>query len=84
MGRNSHKIQGDASDLTVAVERAGFTLVYYNATQGWLLKKMSNYKTLKEDKFKDNTNIVDSGTEGTKIATGTTAQRWINSRSDKI
>ena len=36
---------------------------------------MSNYKTLKEDKFKDNTNIVDSGTEGTKIATGTTAQR---------
>jgi hypothetical protein len=38
VGRNSHKIQGDASDLTVAVERAGFTLVYYNATQGWLLK----------------------------------------------
>lgn len=36
---------------------------------------MSNYKTLKEDKFKDNTDIVDSGTEGTKIATGTTAQR---------
>ena len=36
--RNSHKIQGDASDLTVSVERAGFTLVYYNATQGWLLK----------------------------------------------
>jgi len=38
VGRNSHNIQGDASDLTVAVERAGFTLVYYNATQGWLLK----------------------------------------------
>jgi len=36
---------------------------------------MSNYKTLKEDKFKDTTNIVDTGTEGTKIATGTTAQR---------
>ena len=38
VARNSHKIQGAASDLTVATERAGFTLVYYNATQGWLLK----------------------------------------------
>ena len=38
VGRNGHKIQGDASDLTVATERAGFTLVYVDATQGWLLK----------------------------------------------
>lgn len=38
IGRNSHKIQGDASDLTVSTERAGFTLVYVDATQGWLLK----------------------------------------------
>jgi len=36
---------------------------------------MSNYKTLKESKFVDLTNIVDSGNEGTKVATGTTAQR---------
>lgn len=36
---------------------------------------MSNYKDLKIDKFKDNTDIVDSGTEGTKLASGTTAQR---------
>ena len=38
IGRNSHKIQGAAADLTVAVERAGFALVYVDATQGWLLK----------------------------------------------
>ena len=38
IGRNGHNIQGDASDLTVAVERAGFTLVYVDATQGWLLQ----------------------------------------------
>ena len=38
VARNSHKIQGLAQDMAVAVERAGFTLVYYNATQGWLLK----------------------------------------------
>ena len=38
IGRNSHKIQGDSSDLTVSTERAGFSLVYVNSTQGWLLK----------------------------------------------
>ena len=38
IGRNSHKIQGEASDLTVSTERAAFTLVYVDATQGWLLK----------------------------------------------
>ena len=31
-------IQGTAADLTVSTERAGFTLVYTDGTQGWLLK----------------------------------------------
>jgi len=34
----SSKIQGASSNLDVATERAGFALVYYNSTQGWLLK----------------------------------------------
>ena len=38
VGRNGHKIQGSAADLTVSTESAAFTLVYYNSTQGWLLK----------------------------------------------
>nr|BAR31586.1 hypothetical protein [uncultured Mediterranean phage uvMED] len=38
INRNSHKIQGVAADLDVETERAGLGLVYYNATQGWLLK----------------------------------------------
>ena len=38
IGRNSHNIQGASADLTVAIERAAFTLVYVDATQGWLLK----------------------------------------------
>jgi hypothetical protein len=38
IGRNGHKIQGVAEDLTVSVERAGLTLVYVDATQGWLLE----------------------------------------------
>ena len=38
IGRNSEKINGAASDLTVATERAANTLVYTDGTQGWLLK----------------------------------------------
>ena len=38
IGRNSEPIQGVAEDLTVATERAAFTLVYVDSTQGWLLK----------------------------------------------
>ena len=38
VGRNSENIQGLAADLTISTERAAFTLVYFNSTQGWLLK----------------------------------------------
>ena len=38
IGRNSEKINGAASDLTVSTERAANTLVYTDGTQGWLLK----------------------------------------------
>ena len=34
----SEKIHGSTDDLTVATERAGFTLVFTDSTQGWLLK----------------------------------------------
>ena len=33
----SSKIQGASANLDVSTERAGFALVYYNSTQGWLL-----------------------------------------------
>jgi len=38
IGRNSQPIMGVAENLTVATERAAFTLVYVDSTQGWLLK----------------------------------------------
>ena len=38
VGRNSQKIHGASEDLTVATERAANTLVFTDATQGWLLK----------------------------------------------
>ena len=31
------KIQGASANLVVSTERAGFALVYYDATQGWVL-----------------------------------------------
>ena len=39
VARNGKKIQGDASDMTVATERAGFALVFSGDTQGWLLQE---------------------------------------------
>ena len=33
----SYKIQGASSNLDVSTERAAFKLIYYDATQGWLL-----------------------------------------------
>ena len=38
VGRNSQPIQGVAEDLVVSTERASFTLVYVDGTQGWLFK----------------------------------------------
>ena len=38
VARNGNNIQGSATDLTVGTERAGFTLVYVDATQGWVLE----------------------------------------------
>jgi len=38
VARNSHKIQGLAENLVVSTERAGFSLIYYNVANGWVLK----------------------------------------------
>jgi len=36
--KNGHKIQGASANLTISTERAAFSLVYVDATEGWLLK----------------------------------------------
>ena len=38
IGRNGKNIQGLAEDLTVSIKRSGFSLVYTDTTQGWLLR----------------------------------------------
>ena len=40
IGRNGENIQGSASDLVINTNRAANTLVYADATQGWLLKNV--------------------------------------------
>ena len=40
IGRGGQPINGNAADLTVSTESAGFTLVYSNATQGWLYREV--------------------------------------------
>ena len=42
IARNGSNIAGAASDLTVSVERAANSLVYVDATQGWLLTSKQN------------------------------------------
>ena len=37
INRNGHKIQGGTTDLVIDIDRAGIGLVYYNATNGWIL-----------------------------------------------
>ena len=37
VARNGKNIQGTAQDLEITTARAGITLVYYNATNGWVL-----------------------------------------------
>ena len=38
VGRNSEKIQGASSDLTISTNNAGISLVYYDTDNGWRLK----------------------------------------------
>jgi hypothetical protein len=38
VARNGKKIQRTTTDLVISTNGAGFSLVYYDATQGWLLK----------------------------------------------
>ena len=40
--RNSHKIQGNAIDSKIDTDRASLTLVYVDATKGWLYANESN------------------------------------------
>ena len=49
--RNSHKIQGNANDSQIKTNRASVTLVYVDATKGWLYANESNVADLENVGF---------------------------------
>ena len=63
IGRNSHKIQGSTNDSTINTNRALVTLVYADATKGWLFTEEHNVADLEK-----NTHI--SATGGTTLTVG--------------
>ena len=42
VGRNSHKIQGNANNSVISTNRASVVLVYVDSTKGWLYWEESN------------------------------------------
>jgi len=53
--RNSHKIQGQTSDSTLSTNRASVSLVYIDATKGWLFTNESNVGDLRSPLFTEAT-----------------------------
>ena len=49
--RNGHKIQGVANDSEITTNRASVTLVYIDATKGWLYTNESNVADLEANLF---------------------------------
>ena len=49
--RNSHKIQGNANDSEISTNRASVTLVYVDATKGWLYANESNVADLQQELY---------------------------------
>ena len=49
--RNSHKIQGNTNDSVISTNRASLTLVYADATKGWLYANESNVADLQSKEY---------------------------------
>ncbi len=70
--RNSHKIQGVANDGEIGTNRAALTLVYIDATKGWLYTNESNVADLQQATYIAATGgtITTSGDYKTHVFTG--------------
>ena len=53
--RNSHNIQGHATDLTIETNRASIRLVYVDSTKGWLITNESAVGDLQSKNFTEAT-----------------------------
>ena len=51
VARNSHKIQGETTNSTLSTNRASVTLVYVDATKGWLFTDEHNVGDLQQNPY---------------------------------
>jgi len=88
VGRNSSNINGAASDLVVANERAAFTLVYSgDATVGWQFKNRDQSLHSGSDMLLDSAGDIILDADGADIIfkdAGTEIGRFTNSSTDFI
>ena len=88
VGRNSSNINGAASDLVVANERAAFTLVYSgDATVGWQFKNRDQSLHSGSDMLLDSTGDIILDADGADVIFkdgGTEVGRFTNSSTDFV
>ena len=70
--RNGHNIQGVANDGQIGTNRASVTLVYIDATKGWLYTNESNVQDLQQATYIEATGgtVTTSGDYKTHVFTG--------------
>ena len=69
--RNGHKIQGVANDSSISTNRASLSLVYVDATKGWLYTNESNVASLSSPLFTEATGGTVTTTGNFKVHTFT-------------
>ena len=77
IGRNSHKIQGNTNDSLLTTNRAQITLVYADATKGWLFTDEHNVADLEQNPYV-------TATGGTITNTGDFRIHTFNSSSNFV
>jgi len=77
IGRNSHKIQGETTNSTLSTNRAQVTLVYVDATKGWLFTEEHNVGDLEGPSYT-------SATGGTVTNSGDYRIHTFNSSSNFV
>jgi len=75
--RNSHKIQGNTNDSIIETNRASVTLVYADATKGWLFTDEHNVADLEQNPYV-------TATGGTVSNTGDYRVHTFNSSSNFV
>jgi len=77
IGRNSHKIQGNTNDSILTTNRAQITLVYADATKGWLFTDEHNVADLQQSPYVTATGGTVSNTGDYRIHTFNSSSNFV-------